>query len=343
MFVDKNFVLLSLGSGLMFFCLLSWFFTSVYGLPFGMSDVDRYLCMWGVRDIGDGCFPATSYTFWTHFFTFGLSWFDSVTINFVILFCVWVCLPLVVYLFSCEFLDMGFSAVYSVFYFMFGTYVVFFFVFMGLWAQLSSFLFFVLSLRFFEGGRFWFGLFVSCFAILAHPYVLSVYFLFVLSYGIFRKDLKFIGVCLCLFLFGWWFSGFSLLRFTIFGAPNFQSGFFNLFFIFCNPLLVMFGLLGLLNARSSHNKSFTLMLLVLAPFSLDTRLFPYLLLFLVNYGYIGLRHCMKSVKNGRFLEFFLVLSFYVQFSYLLDYFMKLLIVELPLRGLDPFVFAQYFI
>ncbi len=342
MIVDGKILLVSLVCCFMIFLGLSDLFSSIYGIPFGMSDIDRYLCMW--EPSGVGCGQEYYLAFYTHFYTFYVfAPLDPFLFNFVLLVLLWFVLPCVFYLFSREFLVVPDSAIHPTLYLMFGSYVYFFFGFMGLLAQLTSFLFFVVSMMYFEKGKPLKGLVCCLLSVVGHPYVLGVYFLYVVSFGIFRGDKQFILVCFILSLCLVWYLDVDILRFTFFSARNPQAGLFHLFFLFVNPLLVLFGLLGLLNANRSHNKSFTLLLLCFSPLSLDARLMPFLLIFLVNYAYIGLRHCIHSVKNGRYLELFLLLSILIQFSYLFHHFFVLVTSTLEMRGLNPLLFTQFFV
>ncbi len=322
---------------------LSYIYTSHYGIVFGMSDIDRYNCMWNKPTIDEECTPVKPHTFFTHlltFFIFG-SLNNPQTVNYLINLFVWALIPLCFYVFSREWLDNKENAVHTVFYFMFGTYIYYFFGFMLLLAQLTSFIFYLLSLRYLVKEQHYKALPFILLAILGHPYILAVYILYFISLGIFHRKynyliISFLLTCLFLFLFG-----SSINFYMVFGSGRPQPSLYDVFFIFINPLLTFFFFVGLALKKVDTLHIFTLLLLIIAPFTGVTRALPFLLVMMVNYGFIGFKHSIKKIRGGWYLEWVLLVSFLLHFLYLFDYFTQNMVEEMYLRGLNPVYFLSF--
>lgn len=324
------------------FFSLSYIYTGHYGIAYGMSDIDRYNCMWNKATIDDDCKPATAKTFFTHFYTFFLfgSLDDPQLVNYVINLFIWGLIPLCFYVFSRSWLHNKENAVHTVFYFMFGTYIYYFFGVMLLLAQLTSFIFYLLSLRYLQEQEYFKALPFIVLAIIGHPYILSIYILYLLAAALYTRKYSYLAagfVLTCCFLF---FLGSDIDFYMVFGSDRPQPSLYDVFFIFTNPLLTFFFFIGLGLKKPDIMHYFTVLLLFIAPFSGVTRALPFLLVMTANYGFIGFKHTMKNIKGGRYLELIIIASFILHFLYMFDFFVKNMVLEMYYRGLDPSFFLQ---
>jgi hypothetical protein len=338
MITDHKIVLISVLLGFIFFMGLGYTYTNHYNIPFGMSDIDRYLCFLQMPSIAE-CEKLTAYTFFTHFYVFFI--FANQTpqmINYTVNMFIWLLMPVCFYIFAREWLENQDNAVHSILYLMFGTYIYFFFGYMMLLAQLTSFIFYLLSLAFLTEKQYKKGLIFAFMAFIGHPYVLIIYILWFLAYGIYHKKHHLILPTLILTLLLFNFGGLSY--FTVFFNTRPQPTLYDVFFIFTNPLLSFLFFIGLLVKKPDVNHVFTLILLFTAPFSNLSRALPFLHVMMVVYAYIGLKHIMKKARHGQYIEFVFLCSLILHFLYMFSYFNGNMLHEMGLRGLSSDYFRN---
>lgn len=339
---DKWFLTIVLIFCFLTFYSLSYIYTNHYGIAYGMSDIDRYNCMWGKPTIDKNCKPVTPYTFFTHFLTFFLfgSLKNPQILNYVINLFIWALIPLCFYVFSRGWLQNKENAVHTVFYLMFGTYIYYFFGVMLLLAQLTSFIFYLLSLRYLMEHKYKQAIPFILLALIGHPYIVMIYILYFIASAIHTKRYEYLLVSFLLAVGFLLFFGGGIDFFMLFGSDRPQPTLYDVFFIFTNPLLVFFFFIGLTLHKRDTLQVFTYLLLFIAPFTSLTRGLPFLQVMLVNYAFIGMKHTMKNIKGGRLIEFVLLVSFILHFLYMFDYFTKNMVFEMYLRGLNPIYFLN---
>jgi hypothetical protein len=237
MITDHKIVFISILLGFLFFMGLSYTYTEYYGIPWGMSDIDRYLCMMQrITPEAENCQQITLTAFLTHFYVwFLLAGLSPQMINYVMNMFIWLLLPLCFYIFSRDFLENKDNAVHVTIYLMYGTGIYFFFGYMMLIAQLTSFLFYLLSLSFFTTKEYKKGAVMALLAIIGHPYIIFIYLLYFLAWSIYT-DREYLAIIL----------GLIILSLLLFYGLDFTTVFFNnrpqptlydVFFIFTNPIL----------------------------------------------------------------------------------------------------------
>jgi hypothetical protein len=310
--------------------MISLNFFNRYHLPFGMSDVDNYM-FW----LGGGPFNESDQIgLITHIvvlFFFGgiLGLGYMFWLNVLIPVLVWLVLPLCVYW---MFKSMGNDdslAVCQTLLFMFGSFTLLFFQFTALWAELVSFILFVLALKFYTQLRYGEFMIFLVFSVLSHPFILGVWFLFFISW-LWDNSHRGYAILVVTGLVG--FVMLTRLSGYITLFTNYMRNeptLYMMFFVYTCPLLLLFVLSGFEYGRFS---TFMLILLVVCPFIQLGRGMPFLQLFLAYYGGLGFRR-LRTILPRLFPVLCWIL-FYLWFDYFFGFMNNNMVKEFVLRGIN---------
>lgn len=327
-----------------------YLFDEFYGLPFGMNDVDVYMCWFGV-DLGtlNVCLPFGGIGFYTHavFYYSVLVLGDpsEVLLWFVpLLLC--VCFPVsVLFCFYGFYRDVD-RAVLSAVVFFFGTFGVLLFGVTSLWSQLYASIFYFLGLGFFFLKRYRLFLLFGIVSILTHPFMGVMFGLLVLS-EVCRRSFKIgclcVGLCLVILFLG----GVDVWIYTVFGDTGFnEPPLYNMLGLFTNPLLWVFFIFGLTSdtcRQMSYGRYrlFSLFLLLML-FSHLGRGLVYLHFVVVGFAVIGYMNLRGFFNYPVLLDVFMVLFGCLWWNEIFGFLMLNMYYQLSVRGLNPAFFEVIF-
>lgn len=253
----------------------------------------------------------------------------SFTLSVIIPFIMWFITPLLFYWFSYNILQNKLESLLSTFTFIYGSYIIFFIGIVSIYAQYFSFLFYLISLSFYFGkykNKFLSYLF-TLISICYHPYTLFAYLVIILAI-IYTKNKIISIIILPLFLLILSnFYPYSLFYYTIYGNHYWNPSYYQIFFLFFNPIFLYMSLVSLSiykNWVDEHDKNYLsyniyIFLFIVGVFSHIGRGLIY---FIPLYSlFVGIN--LKTIynKNKLLFSFLFIISlihFYYTFNLYLD-------------------------
>jgi len=329
------FPVLVLACYLVYACLyaLNLSFYEVYGVPFGMSDIDRYVSWLGLdisyrteftpfKSMQDilvhGFFISTVKTLGG---VAALNWFVPLLIV--------GCVCASYYLYK----GWGFSeggSLLGALLFLFASCLILMFYIVAFYAQLFSLFFFIIALGLYhrrDGPLFLIFMFLS---ILAHPMTTFIWFFFLMSEA-WRKRWYYFCVCVGVVV-GVGFILYRAYEFLIFYSkytPE-PSTYVNLG-IFCFPLL--FVMLFFSPLKVFRYRYFLVVLILTAPFLHLGRELIYLCLVACPLSACGFRFLHKHTDYPRLFVVFLIIFWCFWFAYSMNYILFEMSQQMVLRGM----------
>jgi len=331
--VKLNKLVLFLSLYLFFFLfLVNILFYSVYGLPVGEVDVDRYLYYLGDEDsriVHDGFNPFRDWRY-VFFYSF-VSVFRNPRITLL-----WLpplllsVLVVLIYLFY-SMIDRG-TALFKSLVFVFLTYNVWGLFVCGLYRQLFAVVLFMAAVYLYFSKRFIVSCLMLLLAVWAHVNILPILFICLLAELIYRRMYWCVLAALL-------FSGVATYSLGLYAGVAYVSGapqpsLYAVFFTFTNPLLWVYGLRGLKWGRADI---LLVLLLVTMPFTDQVRGLFFLHLVLVE------RSCrvFAGVKEKKYFVVLLLVLSYLWFNNLIIYLVKSMAFDFLDRGLDPSMLLRF--
>lgn len=336
---------------LYFMCCFGFFITyalfdqyaDLYHIPFGMSDIDTYMCWWDQTTYFQSCcniFDAFTTHWLIHYLVLFLGEPLDV-INILVPVLLWVFIPCGVFFFSYAILRESEAAASSTVLFVFGTFTVFFYGICGLWSQLLAFVFLLPALAFYVLEMPFLFLFFAFLSCATHPFMFFVLGLLILSELIHYRLYWLLGVGVAVGLGVCWYLGLNIIAFTVPFSEYFphdslkvEPNLYTMFFVFTNPVLVLFFLFGVLNTRP-RLFWFIVLLSAVTPFSQLGRGLMFWHLFVSVYGYVGFRMMLVKHKHKAVILCVLMLFFFLHYESMLSYFLDNMVYEMGLRGFNP--------
>ena len=354
------------------FCLLSTLalytgYFRIYLTPFGKIDVDSYTC-WLRQGLTN---PVVC-----NQVRYGLNGFDIIHLGFqvtvrglsyvsglehtrvltlLIPIVVWGVIPFMLYRFMSVFFHNTKDGVYASLLLLFGTYTVFLFGIVAVWAQMFAYVFYLgaltayLRFRRGETNLLYRVLVFAALSIMYHPYFIVFYGLFFLDWlgskGLYAEILLILlgGVAFSTIL------GVRLINYTIFNPhfppePTIHVG----LFFFTNPLIWLLAAYGFTAHPNTRRLPFYLIIsCLLGVLGHNGRVLVAALPLLCAYAYLGLKTMLTHVKHKRVLVWLLVIMLLLYFSNTFSQYIHDMIIEMgegryfwPSRGFDPEPFKQ---
>lgn len=331
-------------------------YQGVYGIPFGMHDIDDYLFWLGFEREFSTVFKFPDTVFGVDIFhifylenirflgwVFNISYIQVFT--FFNPFVLWFLLPCSILFFSSSLLD-GKEAFVLSFFYLFGSNILFLGGFCGLYSFVLGIIFFNFSIGFLnyilKGVNLYVFFFVSAFlCVLYYPIFLGAFLVVVYGWlirgGYYRVVgvLSFSGLVLFVFLF---LNGFAMFRGSVAQAdPSFQWFVFH----FINPVLLFFCLFGFFSVKEMFIRRyyfwFLLVFVLVSPFMQLFRTLIIIYPFICYFGVLGLR---------RYVLWLLWLLLGVWFVWEFNFFLGLMVDQFFVvdssfnRMLDPLFFLD---
>jgi hypothetical protein len=317
-------------------CALNLSFFEVYGVPLGMSDIDRY-ASWLGQDISYRTeftpFKSLQDVLVHGFFistvkvlggVYALNWF----IPLLIVGCVYASY----YLYR----EWGFSedsSLLGALLFLFASCLILMFYIVAFYAQLFSLFFFIIALTMYhrrDRPLFIIFMFLS---ILAHPMITFIWFFYLMSEAWHRGWYYFcvlVGVVAGSGLFV--FRAYEFLIFYSKYIPE-PSTYLNIG-VFCYPFL--FPMLFFSPLKVFRYRYFLAILLVTAPFLHLGRGMIYLCLVLCPLAACGFRYLQKNTDYPRLFIIFLLVYWVFWFVYSMDFILYEMAKQMVLRGMGEY-------
>lgn len=303
-----------------FFELLALMWYGYYAVPFGMSDVDRYMEWFNDGDVDFRGLLTHSVILYV--FNLPILW-----VFFPALVC-FIVLPYGCYRFYHTILPYR-DSLWAVFFFCFGTFAPLMFFFTALWSQMLAFTVAVYAFAFYYEGKLKLGFLGMFLSVVIHPFMLVFWVLVLLAankldyrrYVPFLLLVVIVAVSLGLHKFLVFFSDYPLKE------PNL----YTMFFVYTCPIIWVYAFLV-----KHHNRLYWI-LFALMPFVHLGRGMPFLHLILCVYVAKGFRR-VKSAQQTC-LVLFIIFSWFQYFMYFM---LQNMFTELSWRGLSPVWFLMLF-
>lgn len=298
-----------------------------YGIPFGMSDVDRYMEWFNGKEL-DRISMLTHFIFIK---TIEHIYNPYIALVFVPSLSCYIIMPGLLLYFYTGIMNLEKSSD-CVFLFVFGTFTPTMFFFTALWSQMMSFMSFILAIAFYTRKNHLY-IIASIVSIMIHPYMSMIYFVILLTYLLKQGKIIYFTLILSLSLLTIFLTDTSnlIIPFSNYGLN--EPNIYTFFFVYTSPVVVLLSLLGFKNDKYSF---LTKILLFTMPFVHIGRGMVFLHVFLVMYAaeYIS--------KLSVYRSFFVYALIILWLQFFVWFISTNMLYEMGLRGLNGDFLADLF-
>lgn len=321
-----------------------------YGIPYGKLDTDNYMTWLDEDRSRIGWLTETRKTLGVdlvhegflstiRFFTNVLGRTHTHTLTYLIPWMLWYLMPLSMYFFAYTVTGNEWISFESMLFLMLGTYLMFFFGVCSVWSQFFSFIFYTFTLGFLVLGLRGFNTIIplvlaGVLSVVYHPVAGGVYGLMFLGEMIRRRRYIIVLVCVIVAVTAsMWMADHGMYIFRG-NVPIKEPPLYALLFVFTNPVIVLFAVMGFLLDDSWLKQTFQyyiLLLVAVTPFISLMRNIIMVYPFMCLYAVLGYRWVRTRFPHPLILTGLVYLFLLNQFHYVFWYFMRLMIIEMNIH------------